>query len=85
VEEERKNMFQEIVKGEFWLYISLIEQIQFSFVISKSYTQLPAEEHFYARKAKKITKRLVMGCCYLGILPPNQLSAISIQRFHLNK
>lgn len=28
------------------LYISLIEQIQFSFVISKSYTQLPAEEQF---------------------------------------
>lgn len=26
------------------LYISLIEQIQFSFVVSKSYTQLPAEE-----------------------------------------
>ena len=43
------------------IYISLIEQIQFSFVISKSYTQLPAEECFTQEKKQKkknITKTI---------------------------
>lgn len=61
-----KHSISEIPKYECWgkekvhiklrLYISLIEQIQFSFVISKSYTQLPAEEcykHFYAGEEEK--------------------------------
>lgn len=46
------------------IYISLIEQIQFSSVISKSYTQLPAEEQFL--RNENIAKTRFRYHDYLG-------------------
>lgn len=80
------------IKIKLSLYISLIEQIQFSSVISKSYTQLPAEEcyeeHIFAQemeKRKKITKTATKKLLSLShaLIPLHSKQWHSIPPIHL--